>query len=109
MAFTTTIDTASELQTAFQACNRDTYSWDAYQVLIDLSEACDGIELDVIALDCEWAEGAVEDIIKDYAHMMDIPSDASDDELFELVLELINDNTYGVATQNNTHFMYQQF
>ena len=114
MAFTTTIDTVNELQTEFKAHNRDNYSHDAYQVLIDLSEECDGMELDVIALDCEWTEQTIKEIVDDYGHLLSVPLAAlkvgtTDEELFSLVSELLDDNTYGVATQNNTHFMYQQF
>ena len=108
MAFTTTIATASELQEQFDQRGRDHYSHDAYQVLIDLSEECDGIELDVIGICCEWAESDAAQIASDYSNLLDI-SDVEEDDLFEHVLAFLNENTIAYATGNGEAIFYQAF
>lgn len=100
----------------FKAYNRqDNFSIEGLRILFESLEQtaidCEmNIEMDVIALCCEYNEDSIDDIIDNYG--IDL-SDESYDSKEELVTEYLQDNTYvcGQYEDDNgvTYFVYQSF
>lgn len=100
----------------FKAYNRmDNFSYKGLRILFESLEqtAIDcgiNIEMDVIALCCEYSEDSITDIINNYD--IDL-SDELYDSKEELVSEYLQDNTYlcGQYEGDNgvTYFIYQAF
>lgn len=100
----------------FKAYNRmDNFSYRGLRILFESLEEtaidCEmNIEMDVIALCCEYSEDSIDDIIDNYD--IDL-SDESYDSKEELVTEYLHDNTYvcGQYEDDNgvTYFIYQAF
>lgn len=80
----------------FKAYNRmDNFSYKGLRVMFDalneLAQDCDmNIEMDVIALCCEYSELSVDDVINDYN--IDL-SDESFDDKTDLVIDYLYDHT----------------
>lgn len=93
MAIVQTVDLHT-FREAFRAYNRlDQFSWEGLKVIFDDLESLseDGgynVELDVIAICCDYFEGTAEDICKDYR----IDTDGMDDEeIIEAAREYLED------------------
>ena len=101
----------------FKACNRmDNFSYKGLHILFESLEQtaidCEmNIEMDVIALCCEYSEDDLYSIVSNYD--LDVTDLASDDLVAEFVAEYLQENTlicgqyeddYGV-----TYFVYQAF
>ena len=101
----------------FKAYDRmGNFSYEGLRVMFDalneLAQDCEmNIEMDVIALCCEYNEDSITDIINNYG--IDVTDLASDDLVAEFVEEYLQNNTsicgkyedeYGV-----TYFIYQSF
>ena len=107
MSLKITIDSASELQDQFIAYNRNNYSLDGYRALLDYyDESENALELDVIAICCDWDEMSVSDIITDYS--IDISDLDDEDEILEVVMEYLNDRTYAIDLCNGS-ILFQCF
>lgn len=101
----------------FKAYNRmDNFSIKGLRVLFESLEQtaidCEvNIEMDVIALCCEYNEDDMQSIIDNYD--IDMTDCDSDDEKIETVEYYLQDNTYvcGQYEDDNgvTHFIYQVF
>jgi hypothetical protein len=105
-----TIDSASELRDYFIAYNRDNYSYQGYQEILDYySELEQDIELDVIAICCDWNELDINDVIEEYSiDLTEITDDEGEidvNEKLELVLEYLNDRTYAIDIGNSILFL----
>ena len=93
-----TIDTVSELQNEFISYDRDYYTYEGYQAILDYFEDFgDTYELDVIAICCDFNESTIEDIRNDY----NIDDDTE-------VIDYLNDNTYAVETVDD-NILYISF
>ena len=94
--------TFSQFVDAFRDCGRyDQFGYNALRVLFDYLEACEEatdiqIELDVIALCCEFAVASWEEIAEDYR--IDLDGWEDDDEKEQAVLAYLNDNTMVCGT-----------
>ncbi len=108
------IYTASDLREEFIAYNRDYYSADGYQAIIDLFEECDcgePHELDVVAICCDFNEETPEDIIANYDNCLDMDS-IKDPETGEIdVNALMDELNYHTWAQllDNGNIIYQAF
>lgn len=101
----------------FKAYNRmDNFSYKGLRILFESLEqtAIDcgiNIEMDVIALCCEYSEDSITDIIDNYD--IDMTDCDSDDEKIETVEYYLQDNTFvcGQYEDDNgvTYFVYQSF
>lgn len=101
----------------FRLCDRkDNFSYKGLCILFESLEqtAIDcgiNIEMDVIALCCEYSEDSITDIINNYD--IDMTDCDSDDEKIETVEYYLQDNTYvcGQYEDDNgvTYFVYQAF
>ena len=106
----------SDFINEFKAYNRmDNFSYKGLRILFESLEQtaidCEmNIEMDVIALCCEYSEDSITDIINNYD--IDL-SDESYDSKEDLVEEYLQDNTFvcGQYEDDNceTYFIYQAF
>ena len=101
-----------DFRDAFKAAGRgEQFSYDGLEVIFDYIEsyeqdAGEQIELDVIALCCEWAEDTVENIIRNYSIDCD---DVEDDEIQNHVIEYLEDNTAHAMATAAGDIVYVQF
>lgn len=113
MAIVQSINNVYQFREAFRLAGRgDQFSYEGLDVLFDylddLSEDTgETIELDVIALCCEYYEDTIEELIKNYS--IDI-SDADGDEegIKSIVEEYLQDNT-SVCGETADGFVYAVF
>ena len=97
---------------AFERMGRgEQFSYDGLEVLYDyLTELEDSsgeeIELDVIGLCCDYAEGTAEEIANDYD--IDI-EDLDEDEAWVAVMEYLDNNTIVCGQTDSGNIVYQQF
>lgn len=97
---------------AFRDMNRnENFSYAGKRALYDYLEDCadqtgEDVELDVIALCCEYAESSLEEVIQDYS--IDVADAEDDDEKADIVEDYLQDNTCLVARNGET-FIYAQF
>ena len=93
---------------AFRDMGRnDNFSYAGKRALFDyLEEVAPDMELDVIALCCEYYESNLDSIISDYG--IDVSEAEDDDEKVEIVEEFLQDNTCLVA-RIGTDFVYAAF
>ena len=102
----------SNFRDAFQSHGRqDQFSYEAQELLFDYFEEMeDGtgeeIELDVIAICCEYSEDTVEDIAEQYN--IDLEDCDDDDEKSERVMDYLNDHT-SVVGEVSGSIVYAQF
>jgi hypothetical protein len=97
---------------AFRAHGREKqFSYEAKKALFEYLEGLEEdtgepVELDVVALCCDYQESSVDDIIKDYG--LDASSCKDDEERRELVEKFLNDRT-NVIWHDGDVFLFQQF
>lgn len=103
-----TIDTASQFRDAFHLADRaDQFSYEALGMIFDYLNDCGSdVELDVIAVCCEFAEDTAEGIAHNYS--IDI-EDMSEGEIKDAVLSHLEDNTSVVGETSSGSFVYVQF
>lgn len=105
---------------AFRYMNRmDNFSYEGLEALFDYLEQYEQdigeeIELDVIALCCDYAESDVLTIAQDYGIDLSEADHALDEQekldiVQEIVCEYLNDNTMIVATLQNGNIVYANF
>ena len=93
-----------DLQKEFKSYDRDYYSLDGYQAILDLFEEIgDSQELDVIAICCDFTELEPNEIIDEYG----IEIEDDEDEM-EAVMEYLNSNTLAYELDNGA-ILYQAF
>ena len=101
-----------DFRDAFKAAGRgEHFSHDGLEVIFDSIESYEQdsgeqIELDVIALCCEWAEDTVENIIRNYSIDCD---DVDDDAIQNYVIEYLEDNTAHAMATAAGDIVYVQF
>lgn len=94
-----------DLQREFKEYDRDYFSLDGYQALLDLfEETGTTTDLDVIAICCDFSEEE-EDEIKDEYSNIDTIANAEDTES---LLDALNYYTYAVLLDNG-NILYQDF
>ena len=97
----------------FQKYNRmANFSYDALLLLFDYLEDVaedlqEPIELDVIALCCDYTESDYLSIAQDY--MIDLTDVEEEDEQVEVVKEYLQDHTVLIGEADNCSFLYQNF
>lgn len=93
-----TIDHVSQFRDAFHYAGRGKqFSYDALELLFDYFEEIEPeMELDVVAICCEYIEATIPEIARDYA--IDIPAGATPEEAWEIVVEWLGENTFVVGS-----------
>jgi len=100
-----------DFERAFVDANRkENFSYEGLAVLFDYFESYEEetgqeIELDVIAICCDYTEDTVADIARNYS--IDVEG-LDDDEKIEAVRDYLNDNTQLVG-ETSTGFVYLAF
>lgn len=112
MALVKTLD-AYDLQREFSAMDRDYYSLEGYQALLDLFEECDcgtNTDLDVIAICCDFNEEDPEDIVDNYDNLEEIADcrDEDGDIDVDALIDALNYYTWAVKLDNGS-ILYQAF
>lgn len=103
----------SQFCDAFRDMGRDdNFSYEGKRALFDYLEQYEyecgtELELDVIALCCEYSEESMEDIIENYR--IDVSEAEDDEEKADIVEEYLNDNTMVVARLADDSFIYACF
>lgn len=103
MALVKTFDTY-DLKNEFIAWDRDYYSYTACERLIELFDECGNVEIDLVAICCDFNEEDADYIKDNYSNIEEIANAESTDEL----LEALNYYTYAVETENGM-ILYQTF
>lgn len=102
--------TLSDFRDSFRAAGRkDQFSYDGLRVIFDYLEELESdlgepVELDVIAICCDYAEMTPEEVIEAYS----IPYDASEDALWDTVRDYLNDCSFIVGETDET-IVFAQF
>lgn len=95
-----TIDTASQFRDAFHRMGRgNQFSYEGFQSLFDFLEditsGCEPLELDPIALCCDFSEYTIEELQREY------PDHGTNEEL----IEYLQDNTHLINVDANTYII----
>ncbi len=109
---------AYDLEEEFKRMNRNPFTHEGYQALIELfNEFDEPQELDVIAICCEFTEATPADIMHDYGYTIDgmdyddalATGDYDEDEIIDVFVgDYLNYHTWAVALSNG-HILYQNF
>jgi hypothetical protein len=104
----TTISHASQFRDAFrQADRQDQFSYEALNMLYEYFEDVDpDMELDVVAICCEYTEDTPEGIANNYWSVDDLTQD--EEELRDQVREYLEANT-SIVGETPTGFVYLSF
>lgn len=100
----------SDFRDAFRSSGRkDQFSYDGLRVIFDYMEELEDsfgepVELDVIAVCCDYAEMTPEEVIGAYS----IPYDAAEDDLWETVRDYLEEHTSIVGETDYT-IVFAQF
>lgn len=103
----------SDFCDAFVRMDRNNnFSYEGKQMLFDSLESYEEdtqteIELDVIALCCEYNEDTTEEIISNYN--IDIKEEATEEEKIEIVRDYLDNNTCLIGQPLDGVFLYQAF
>ena len=113
MTIVQSINNVYQFREAFRLAGRsDQFSYEGFEVLFDyldnLSEDIgEPIELDVVALCCDYYESSVEELIDNYN--IDVSdADGDEDEIKTIVEEYLQDNTI-VCGEVSDGFVYAAF
>ena len=106
----------SAFHDAFVSYGRtDNFSYEARDMLFDYFEELESdtgeeIELDVIAICCDYREDSLEDVIANSSYIeIDVSECEDDDEKIEIVTDYLNDNTSLVGVTSDNTFVYLAF
>jgi hypothetical protein len=104
----------SDFRDSFHRANRGTqFSYEALELIFDYIEEYEQstgeeIELDVIALCCEWSEYTPSEVMDYYT--TDIDTDGmSEDEISAAVFEWLNDETQVAGVTDSGSIVFVQF
>jgi len=101
--------TKSDFHDAFRNYDRlENFSYEARELLFDYFEDIDeDMELDVIAICCEYYEYDLETVISEY-RLEDDVEDMDEDEKLDFVREYLSDNT-SLIGETPSGFVYAAF
>lgn len=114
MALVQSINNVHQFREAFRIAGRmDQFSYEGLEVLFDyldnLSEDTgEPIELDVVALCCEYYESSIEELIDNYDIDLSGVDEDDPDSIIDVVREYLEDNT-SVCGQVDGWFIYAAF
>ena len=114
MAIVQSINNVHQFREAFRLAGRgDQFSYEGLEVLFDyldnLSEDIgEPIELDVVALCCDYYESSIEELIDNYNIDASEVDEDDPDSIIEVVREYLEDNT-SVCGQVSDGFVYAAF
>lgn len=98
----------SQFTDEFNACRSNSFSYQGLELLFNFLEDCDPeMELDVIALDCEYTEEAWQDIVEYFD--IDLSDCDEDENRIQAVIDYLNDSTCYIGRTDSDKLVYQQF
>lgn len=113
MAIVQSINNVYQFREAFRLAGRmDQFSYEGLEILFDyldeLSEdSGESIELDAVALCCDYYESSIEELIENYS--IDVSdADGDEEEIKSIVEDYLQDNT-SVCGQISGGFVYAAF
>ena len=111
MAIIQTLNKSSFIDAFMQSSRKDQFSYEALEAIFDyLEEASDSmvrdIELDIIAICCEWVEMTWQDIATEYGVDLSMCDD-DDERMGEVETYLCNHTAF--TEVGNGRFVFQQF
>ena len=100
-----TINQVSQFRDAFRVYDRHTqFSYEGMELLFDyLEEADPDMELDVIAICCDYSEDTPEEIARNYGLEVDTENE---DATFDAVREYLDDNSHIVGITSSGSIVY---
>ena len=113
MAIVMTFD-KHDFADAFKRCNRqDQFSYEGLEVLFDYLEEYsestgEPVELDVVALCCEYYESSIQELIDNYNIDLSEVDEDDPDSIIEVVREYLEDST-SVCGEVDGGFVYAAF
>lgn len=114
MAIVQTLTKSSFIDAFTHSSRKDQFSHEALEAIFDyLEEYSDStgepVELDIIAICCDWAEAHWSDVARGYSiDLNDFADDDDDDNRIKAVAEYLQDNTTAYELSNGV-FVYVQF
>ena len=114
MTIVQSINNVYQFREAFRIADRmDQFSYEGLEVLFDyleeLSESTgESIELDVVALCCEYYESSIEELINNYRIDLSEVDEDDPDSIIEVVREYLEENT-SVCGEVANGFVYAAF
>lgn len=102
----------SDFRTAFHNMGRkDNFSYDALELIFDYIEeyeqdSGEQVELDVIAICCDWSEDSPENIADQYGIDLD---GIEEDEIMQAVMDYLCDHTTAYEVPSAGTIVYVQF
>ena len=108
MAIIQTINNASQFRDEFHRCGRgEQFSYEGLGILFDyLDDMGEDVELDVIALCCDFSEDTPLSIAEAYG--IEIDPNENDDEIMQQVKDFLEVETIMLGSTDTT-IVYQQF
>ena len=113
MAIVQSINSVYQFEAAFKEAGRsEQFSWDGFKALFDyLNNLSDDIgqpiELDVVALCCDYTEDSYSNIAKDYSIKLTNAED--EDQAKQIVIDYLQDNTSYVGEGEDDNLVYAVF
>lgn len=109
MALVKTFD-MYDLKREFEEWNRDYFSIQACDAMIDLFDQCGNVELDIVGLCGDFSEEDADYIIDDYSNIEEIAACRDEDGNVDIdaLMDALNYYTYAVQTFDN-NILYQTF
>ena len=104
--------TVSDFRDAFERMGRkDQFSYEALEIIFDYIEeyeqdSGEQVELDVIAICCDWSEDSPENIADQYSIDLD---GIEEDEIMQAVMDYLCDNTTAYEVPSAGAIVYVQF
>ena len=106
----------SQFCDAFRNHDRqEQFSYEAKRIIFDYLEQLEndtgGIELDVIAICCDWAEMSLEDVVNAYPSEFDADelADMSEEDALQWAHDFLADNTFLAGMTDAINFVFVQF
>lgn len=104
-----TIDNASQFRDQFHRCGRGAqFSYEALGLLFDYLNDCGSdVELDVVAICCEYSEDTPLSIAELYG--IEIDTNENEDEIMQQVKDFLESVTIMIGETSDGKLVYQQF
>ena len=102
----------SQFRDAFYNMNRkDNFSYEGLELLFDYFEELDeNMELDVIAICCDFSELSLGEVLTQYDDITDeVLSEDNEAEIIEYVTDYLDSKTMLVGVTSDNKFLFQQF
>ena len=113
MPIVQTIDNASQFRDAFHHAGRGTqFSYEALGLLFDYFDDMDeNVELDVVAICCEYDEMTLDELIDAYGMDLDAETIAQETEenLLAIATDYLQNNTTLIGVTSMNTFVFVQF